>query len=305
MLFLYLSLFDDGSFKARLTFFVLVRYDARCMEFYNEAKKSALASDSIIPFVTLPESIIPGNPERLSRGVLPLIDPSSGEFVGQTEMRFSIEHIWREIDDTLLADKAFKILSNAGHVTSPFDTLYISGNPGNPGAPLTSESAKEGDSLARVLMPYDKCDNVFEYTESCKLLAKFQRIVSAIHRGAFSWTRFHRTSHDGNIEEIAIAFAPVLLPGYRPVDPSDFSRGSLEQQQPVFSLLFAQRQDDIIDTFVSVHDELAKTLQRSMGVLIAVAISTLVAVLVATYFLTLSVSIPVTQLYALVTSINQ
>ena len=275
------------------------------MEFYNEAKKIALASDNTIPFVTLPRSIIPGNPERLSRGVLPLIDPSSGEFLGQTEIKFSMEHIWRAIDDTALADKVFKILSNAGHVTSHLDTLYISGNPGNPGSPPSPESAQEGDALARVLMPYDECDNVFEYTESCKLLANFQRIVSAIHRGAFSWTHFNRTSRDGTTEEVAFAFAPVLLPGYRPVDPSDFSRGTLEQQAPVFALSFGQKQQDIVDTFISVHDELAKTLQRSMGVLIAVAVATLAVVLVVTYFMTLSVTIPVTQLYALVTSINQ
>ena len=275
------------------------------MGFYDDAKKSALASDNTIPFVTLPRSIIPGNPEKLSRGVLPLIDPSSGELVGQTELTFSMEHIWREVDDTVLADKAFKILSDAGEVASPHDTLYISGNPGHPGSPPTSKSAKEGDSLARVLMPYDQCDSIFEYTESCKLLANFQRIVSAVHRGTFSWTRFNRTSHEGTTEEVAFVFAPVLLPGYRPVDPSDFSRGTLEQQAPVFALSFGQKQDDIVDTFISVHDELAKTLQRSMGVLVAVATATLVVVLVVTYFMTLSVSIPVTQLYALVTNINQ
>ena len=272
------------------------------MEYYDEAKKFALESDNTIPFVTLPCSIIPGNPERLSRGVLPLIDPSSGEFVGQTEITFSMEHIWGEIEATKLGDNAFKVFLNAGNVKSPLDVVYVAGHTGSP---LSSETIDAGASLASVLMPYDQCDNVFEYTESCRLLANFQRVVSAIHRGAFSWTQFNRTSRDGTTEEVALAFSPVLLPGYRPVDPSDFSRGTLEQQEPVLSVSFGQRADDIFDSFVSVRDELGSTLGRSMGVLISVAISTLVAVWVATYFMTLSVSIPVTQLYALVTSINQ
>ena len=272
------------------------------MEYYDEAKKFALESDNTIPFVTLPCSIIPGNPERLSRGVLPLIDPSSGEFVGQTEMRFSMEHIWRVIEDTLLGDKAFKMLLNAGKVKSPLDVVYVAGHTGSP---LSSETIDAGASLASVLMPYDQCDNVFEYTESCNLLARFQRIASAIHDGFFSWTSFRRTSRDGNIEEVAFAFSPVILPGFRPVDPSDFSRGTLEQQKPILAVAFGQEQDDIFDTFVSVRDELASTLGRSMGLLIVVAVATLVVVCVVTYFMTLSVSIPVTQLYALVTSINQ
>ena len=216
-----------------------------------------------------------------------------------------MDEVWEKLVDTELGQGSFKIVSRSGYGTPYRDTFHIIGNPGNPGFPMSDDQPSEGDSLAAVVLPYDQCDNIFEFSPSCEYLATFNRVVKAVHRGSYSFTQFTRTGPSGQPERVNLNFAPVLVTSLKPLNSSDFSRGTEDSRDPVFTVSFGQTERGVMETFNSIADALEDTLRKGMAYLVAAVVVAFLVVLVVSWVMAESVAIPVAQLCTFVTSINR
>lgn len=276
------------------------------MRYNIDAKKSTQSGEYAPLHVTVPRPVAPGTLSFESRALLPLINPSvegGGEFIGNTIVRFSLQEAWDIIDKTEWDKGFFRIISQSGKLVEPNDVIYLADNPFQPGTPVTTP--RTNVSLAQVLLPNDRCDNVFEYSQSCEYLARFHRVVQGVQRGSFGYTQFRRTGADGRQEVVNYNFSPVTLTSLEPVNASDFSRGVRDVPMPIFSVSFGQTEEGIRKSFISVSEEIDKTLRVSLIVMIVIVSITFCLVVYVSWGVALSVSVPVAQLCALVTRINR
>ena len=239
------------------------------------------------------------NNTLLSRGILPLMDSRSDHLIGLSTARFSLQDFQDRLDSTTMGPKTFKLLSHSGRDATHRDTFYVD----------DSQTGKrfhaEPVSLAEVVLPHDRCESVFSYNRSCEHLLNFNRAAEAMHRGASFLTQVSRTTASGEPENLRLNFGPVLLTTLRPWDESDFSRGVREYQIPVFTVTFGITEEGLRETFTSAEADMDRTLRTGFAIMIA-SVAAVFAILAAvSWFVAMSVAIPVAELYNAVSDINR
>lgn len=130
----------------------------------------------------------------------------------------------------------------------------------------------------------------------------FDQILEQMRAGGAATAFFF--VEDGK-REFKIAYAPVYIRSYPPLDSSDISRGVKREIILVYSLALIEPQDEIMKLFQSVNDLSSQTATICTGVLAAIiAISTVLVIYIAFRVTSLMVE-PILQLLDALKNINR
>lgn len=282
------------------------RLDSRCFSHIIDAKRRAAEGEGEPDLqLTVPQASRDSNSQLLSSAVLPLVDSNNGdEYVATTYVRFPVRRIWEIIEGTEGGEGYFRLIAQAGpQVDGSSDVIYLFDNPFDVGEEVPTP--RSGMSLAEAVLPRDTCEDVFEYNKSCQYLASFGVLVEQMHQGKYFPWQIRRTGPDGEEELVNYNFDGVRLVSLSPVNASDFGRGVIETDAFVFSVVFGQTEQGVIDTFTNVSLALTQDLRIGLFVLISVIIVAFCIVVYVSWGVALSISEPIAQLWNLVTNINR
>ena len=267
---------------------------------YTEGRQVAYGGPPLA--LSMPSSDPKLESDRLSHGTLPLIDTKTRRFIGLSSVQFPLDGIIADLDDTSIGTQSFKMLTKIGPGASPKDNIFLTDLLGDP---LSESPTGPGYSLEEVLLPYDQCDNATEAQTSCNNLKMFREIETLMRQGGVAFTKFTRTGPNGLQQTVNYGYFPVFLPSHRPTDPSNFTRGTTFFFTPVWAVSLAQIEDGIKEDFESIGVELDSVAERFLTMLISLLAVVIVVVAVVSWFLAMSVSIPVAQLLTIIKAINR
>ena len=263
-------------------------YDCRCREWYADGKKSALSG---LPLHISPPYLFASNGFVGQSSTLPLIDPSTEEYVGSV----MIDFLPQRIIDSLASSNTrigqgtdgFPILVSMDRDVSGADTVV--GPEFNIKGP--------GKTIDEVVLLNDG--------PTSQLRVDFREyVLPQIKGGKANITSFNRTGSSGE-EKIHMAYAPIQTKVYEPIDPSDFSRGVNLNSSMVFALGIAIPESDLALPFTNIRESVYQDISRAFNILISlIVIAGILAITLATS-ITASIVNPVLKLLGLVRSINR
>ena len=137
----------------------------------------------------------------------------------------------------------------------------------------------------------------------------FNGILSSMKRGEKGTANFARTTSTGSTETAHIAYAPVVVNGFRQIDSSDFSRGIETQEYNIYSLALVETEESLLAPFKAIEGLTSEQIKNSsimLSIIFVVSIvlvgcmSNVVASLVAR-----SVSDYMQSLFRMIQSINR
>lgn len=223
----------------------------------------------------------------------PLVDPVTQTYIGQAGIDFLSQPIFDSLNanNTELAEGGFPILITAGYDSRRADTVI------GPGFSGTEQSKPIGEF---VLANDHECKS-----EGCdQHLVDFQKLVHTMKAGESGVETFLRTTSDGSVEKIHIAFAPVVINTQRPVDSSNFSRGVAQTDQIVYSLALTEPQATLLESFTASEDKIRMNIIISDIILASVIVFATVFVLYLSHRITISITEPMLYLLELIRHIN-
>lgn len=204
----------------------------------------------------------------------PLIDPETSEHIGQVLIDFRPSDIIRIVEeDTPLSSGGFPILVAT---ESGFDADTVIG-------PEYKLSDPPSPIVSKVLAIDVDCNDAIcrSNTET------FNKVVDEMKAGLEGNATFYRTTGDGFQERVHLAYAPVSVRSFRPLDSSDFSRGLDAAEYLIYSLGLVETESGMFETFDPIEDVTQQQINT--------AIVILSVLLVVATFLVVYVSLRVTQ----------
>ena len=261
-------------------------YDARCRGWYHKGKDARGVNGSFI-YATPPYDFA-------SRGIVaqsassPVLDPRTGEHVGQTMVDFISQPILDSLDEDnfSLSGKGFPILITMESDNFGADTVI---GPGLRGG---------AKPIADLVLPNDPdCQG-----KSCD--EGFYSILSEMKAGGKDTAKFTRLAEDGSEEVIFISYAPVVVKSFSPVDSSDFGRGVDKADYVLYSLAFAEYEGAMLDQFIEIEEDIDTQFYITLAVLcFTIVVSTFFVVYISNV-ITVSITEPMLHLLHLVCTIN-
>jgi hypothetical protein len=224
-------------------------YDPRCRGWYGAGKERALEGDPI--YLTPPYRFAAVTDVGTS-AVSPLIDPRSGEFIGQTLIDFSPLQMLKALDET--NSYFYYVISPS---TSASDDTII-----GPGHPIGDDPA----AIADVILPLDALDS--------KNRADFANVIYEMKEGQSGEALFTRTAENGAAEKIMLAYAPVYARTLSPARPDDFARGSNYSHMLLYSVAVARLEKTLAKPFIEIEDDI----RENLGVIAIVYLSLVIVV---------------------------
>jgi hypothetical protein len=277
------------SICAKLPAQLIVFLQLSCRGWYDVGKNLAIYNGTSLHITA---------PYQFSRVMVgqsatsPLVDPRTGEYVGQTLYDFRADDIYDALlEHAPLSSGKFPVLI-AMQSDGDNDTVI------GPGFSL-SESAKP---IAQVVLPMDS--NCTEGGCS-KRVAIFDKIVGSMKVGNSSMETFSRKESDGSIEIIHMAYTPVNVKSFRPANSSDYSRGVLVSDYLIYSLGLAVTQSKILEPFDQIEDGTERTIRVAKAVLSAFIVAASLVVIYISHRVTMSIIEPMVYLRDLIQSINR
>jgi hypothetical protein len=203
-----------------------------------------------------------------------------------------IDYISQPIVDSLneknfaLSGKGFPVLITIDKDNFEADTVI---GPGLDG---------QARPIAELILPNDpRCEG-----DACE--KGFYEVLKEMKAGSNGTRRFTRTAGDLSEEAIYISYAPVVVKTFSAVDASDFSRGVFKSDYLLYSLAFAEYEDDMLEPFYAIQSDIDDQLRITVAVLcITIVLSTAFIV----YFsraITVSMTEPMLHLLELIKTIN-
>jgi hypothetical protein len=223
----------------------------------------------------------------------PLIDPITGEHVGQVNVDFSSNSVFDALDkkNTVLLKGGFPILI-AMEVDRLKETVI------GPGFSLGDAPIE----IAKLVLSADfGCDN-----DVCKEnLDFFDAVLESMYLGESSTTEVRRSKQGGEIESFIMAYSPINVKSIRPVDSSDFTRGIKVSDHLVYSFALSEMVAEIKAPFLKIKNKLLARANLAMSLLVIVTcLFTLLAIYVS-YIVTSSIADRMLYLLDLISSINR
>lgn len=269
----------------------------RCRDWYATGKKLALENQTGL-YVTPPYLFAGADDSDNTFGqtcTAPLIDPRTNEHVGQTLVDFVSQAIFTALEEgnnTKLAPGGFPFvitglvdMTGADTVIGPGFSLKV-----DPSIPI-------GD----VVLPFDNpCPG-----SDCTYRSDFEEIRERMQNGESGSASFVRTTLDGSLETVHVAFAPIKANVFVPVNGSDFSRGVNVSEFLVYSLALAETEEGLLAPFAKVESEIHKTIGIAIGVLACVIILSTAFVIYISNRITVSMTEPMIYLLQLIQHINK
>uniref|UniRef100_A0A7S4VG51 Uncharacterized protein n=1 Tax=Ditylum brightwellii TaxID=49249 RepID=A0A7S4VG51_9STRA len=258
-------------------------YDARCRSWYHTGKETAVADDVAPLYVTPPYRF--ASSELVGQSAtLPLVDPRNGELVGMALLDF-LSAALLVLDKGYLALPGLPILITVRADNFKNDVLV------GPNFTLGVDTAR----VEELVVP-----NHWNSSSG----TDFDEIATAMRDGKKGGRRFKRMSMSGSEEHLYVSYAPVNVMSYRPTNHSDFSRGTVGFDTPVFSLAFLQSLDDIEDLFKVVPEQIKLLIRIFAGVLFAIIVLALMLLVYISARVTTSILLPTIQLLKMIRSMN-
>jgi hypothetical protein len=232
---------DEGAFKTAPRLCPLGRYgyDPRCRDWFAEGKRRYL--DKGTPFyVTAPYSFAIEKTMGTS-ATAPLVDPRTGQYVGQTLLDFVPFGI-REA------------LTNFAGTTYIVITPEADGNGDNtvvgPDANADWVAAPIGDLLFNVSNTDPSYRTYFD-----------SKVLPLMKNGTFATVEFDRPANDGGSERLVMAVAPVRARVLKSLASDDFSRGVEVSTTHLYSVGVMRSQY----TMHSPFDQAAAEVESQLG----------------------------------------
>jgi len=263
-------------------------YDSRCREWYDDGKKSALSG---MPLHISPPYVFASNSFVGLSSTLPLIDPSTGEYVGTV----MIDFLPQSIIDSLASPNTRIGQGTDGFpiLVTPFKDVSGANTVVGPGFHLDGP----GKAIDEVVLPNDGPNS--------QLRVNFREyVLPYLNGGEANVTSFQRRDSRGEEETIHIAYVPIMTKVYKPIDPRDFSRGVNVTSSMVFALGIAIPETDLALPFTRIIQSVNQDISKAFAILISlIVIAGVLSISIATS-LTSSIVNPVLKLLGLVQSIN-
>lgn len=283
--------------STRLVDFFLLRYRAhisvlRCRRWYDDGRQLALDEARYL-HVTAPYEFVTGGQriEFAQSATSPLIDPETGEHLGQVLLDFLPARMVRSIsEETVLGDGGFPFLVSADF-DSEFDTVI------GPGYFPEDEPI----SITDLILKYDKlCDS-----DRCKSnVDAFVEVIKEMKNGSIGNATLYRVDENEKVETLLLSFAPVTVPSFRPVDSSDFSRGLEASEYTIYSLALVESENGILEAFEPIRDVTDQQVARAIGILSTLLIFATILIVFISLRLTESIAEPMVYLLEIIRSIR-
>ena len=116
---------------------------------------------------------------------------------------------------------------------------------------------KGAKAIENITLPEDGSDT--------KNMRMFHETVSRMEAGEAGNTTFHRTKN-GHDQQIFLAYAPVFLDTWRPLNSRDFSAGCAVTQKLVYSLGIAVDEMDLYLRYQGVENRVDAQLKVARGI---------------------------------------
>ena len=270
---------------------LFITSNCRCRNWYDSGRTSAIEMNASL-HITPPYAFAVSGRYGQS-ATSPLIDPHTGEHVGQVLNDFLSSSVFETLTpkNTPLATSGFPVL------------IAVQGNPEEnivigPGFAI-GEEVKE---ISEVVLKYDhNCTK-----DVCKEnIASFKTIVESMKEEVVRSTSFVRTTPTGETETVYIAEAPVIVRSIRPVDASSFARGIDENDYHVYSLALCETRPGLLQAFQRMENNLSTSIRFAASMIaVGVVVAALIIIFIS-YLLTTSISDSMLYLLHLIRSINQ
>lgn len=274
-----------------------LRFDPRCFDWYVGSKEQSLNQMEEPLYISPPEAQLHASSVLEVQLAQPLIDTRTDEVIGISMARLQGQQLLVALSEemTPLGVGSFRVMTAAGDRARELDVLVA------PGFTFGDDPV----STSEILLPNDSCDK-FDASSSCRNVLDFSQIVEDMHAGGTDLQTFTRTSNTtGAPEMVSLTYAPVSVQSYRPIDPSDFSRGVRGYTSNVFSVALGSTEEGIALTFLSAQEALNGTLRRFVMSLLIILVVSLVVLVPVSAWISMSIAVPVTQLCQLVTHVNR
>ena len=204
-------------------------YDPRCRGWYDEAKREGLEKNEGV-YVTPPYKW--ANIDNIgTTAVAPLIDPKSGEFVGNTLLDLLPTEISKVVDKSKI---------NHYIVITPSGQAVISSE-------IDGQSGS--DSIIGLLAPNDTLPGTETYDNITKIIEDMQN-------EGYDSGMFTRTLKNGTLEMFAYQYEPIYSRELRPVQADDYSRGAVHTTDFQYSIIMYQEVEEIVSSYNQISNEI-------------------------------------------------
>jgi hypothetical protein len=262
-----------------------------CRSWYDTGRKKAIKDNASL-YVTAPyPSADDGT--IVQSATSPLMDPRTGEHVGQVLVDFFSDSILEPLDkeNTKLTSGGFPILIA---VQGDEKENTVTG----PGF-LFGDAPRE---ISELVLPQDYICNTQECDEN---LDGFADIVESMKKGEAGTTKFTRTTSDGGAETVHISYAPVIVKSIRPLNSSDFASGIEGSEYLIYSVGLCETEKALLEPFEEIEEDVSKQINVAIAILSIGFVVAILFIVYISYIVTSSITEPMLYLLELIRRINR
>ena len=195
-------------------------YDPRCRTWYADSKREALNNNDLL-YISPPYEFATTD-YVMNTAVSALIDPTSGEYVGNVLIDFSSSEINNIVEDN----------------RNEFFAVILPNTTKNVVASSELDDNATPESIFNLMIPFDPPDSVNR--------EHFSSIVDDMEKGGEGHDcDLNRTNKDGVQEEYCYAYLPIYNRELKPVQPDDYSRGAEYSEQLLYSMIMFEKKEEL------------------------------------------------------------
>ena len=230
----------------------------------------------------------------------PLIDPKTGEHVGQVLQDFFSGSIFDVLNttNTKYSKEGFPIL------------IAIENDDGKNtiiGPNFSLDFSKPQSIVDVVLMDGDgSCTTTMcsDHQDSFGIIEKAMKDGESDTK---NFTRTKRALKDGyhKNEDVFVAYHPVKVRSLRPIDSSDFTRGVEPYHELIYSLGLCEPAESLFKPFEKIEMEMHQQIKWAISILSVMILVACLFVVYISYVVTTSITRPIIYLLDLIRRINR
>ncbi len=216
-------------------------YDPRCRGWYDNAKQHHLTSGGVA-YITPPYKHATVDDVGVT-AVSALVDPVSGEFIGNTLVDFKTTEIDKAVDQSKFKYYAV-ILPNATDGQN-----VVASSEFSDGATPTS--------LLDLLAPSD-----LPGTPNYELIEEI--IQDMENEGSGSDCNLYRTDKETGLQhQFCYVYEPIYFRQLRPAQADDFARGAIDSTEFLYSIIMLQESSEVSSEFMKRSDDIDRVLEET------------------------------------------
>jgi hypothetical protein len=214
-------------------------YDPRCREWYADSKREALNKNNLLHIS--PPYEFATTDYVFNTAISALIDPTSGEYVGNVLIDFSASEIDNIVEDN----------------KNEFYAVILPNTTKNVVASSELDDNATPKSIFDLMIPSDPTDSVNrEY---------FSSIIDDMEKGGEGLKcELNRTNKDGVQEEYCYAFLPIYNRELKPVQPDDYSRGAEYSEKLLYSMIMFKKKDDLRYEYLMRSEDIKSSMESTL-----------------------------------------